>query len=68
MQNRNRLRDIRSKHVVTEGETWGGLNQELVMNTHTTVYKKQKSHFMIILAEQRKAMESIEDKLCPFTL
>ena len=25
--------------MVTEGETWGGLNQELVMNTHTTVYK-----------------------------
>ena len=36
LQNRNRLKIIENKPVITKGERWwGGINQELGINTQT---------------------------------
>ena len=41
LQNINRLKDIKTKLKATKGERWcRGINQELGINIHTTIYNK----------------------------
>ena len=50
--NRSRLIDIKNKLMVTKGETlWGGINQELGIHIHTTIYKIGKQGPTVLYRE-----------------
>ena len=39
LQNRNRITDVENKLMVTKGEKGGGINWEIGIDIHTTIYK-----------------------------